>query len=155
MAPLLVLIVTFTLLSAVNKFLLNGKLSISQTGRYALAAMLLLTGTAHFTSSGSDMMVEMMPDVIPFKLKFVYFTGACELAAVLGLILNKTSRLAAILLIVFFIAVLPANIAGSLKQVNYSGMDYGAAYLLFRIPLQIFFIWWAWYFGLRRNHVTV
>jgi len=45
------------------------------------------------------------------------------------------------MLIVFFIAILPANIAGSLKQVDYGGMESGAVNLLLRIPLQILFIW--------------
>jgi uncharacterized membrane protein len=54
-----------------------------------------------------------------------------------------------VLLIVFFIAVLPANVVGSIKQVQMGGMEYGTAYLWFRIPLQIFFIWWTWYFALR------
>ena len=149
MTPLIVLIATFLVLFVANKFLLGGRFSISHIGRFSMAAMLLVTGVAHFTTT--DPMVEMMPDIMPLKRELVYFTGVCELAAVVGLVWNRTARLAAILLIVFFIAILPANIAGSLKQVNLGGMEYGAAYLLFRVPLQISFIWWVWYFGLRRN----
>lgn len=63
---------------------------------------------------------------------------------------DKTAKLASIMLIIFFIAVLPANIAGSLKSVQFGGMDYGPAYLFFRIPLQLFFIAWVWYFGILR-----
>jgi|CXWL01.1.fsa_nt_gi uncharacterized membrane protein len=149
MAPLIVLIVTFTVLFATNRLVLGSRLTMSQVGRFAMAAMLFVTGIAHFTST--DPMIEMMPDAVPFKRELIYFTGICELAAVVGLIWSKTSRLASILLIVFFIAILPANIAGSLKQVNFGGMESGAIYLLFRVPLQILFIWWAWYFGLRLN----
>jgi len=149
MAPLIVLIASFIALFAGNRFLLGGRFSISLIGRLSMAAMLLVTGVAHFTSTGP--MVEMMPDIMPLKRELVYFTGVCELAAVVGLVWNRTSRLASILLIVFFIAILPANIAGSLKQVNFGGMEYGAAYLFFRVPLQVLFIWWVWYFGLRRN----
>src|SRR5688572_11896745 len=93
----------------------------------------------------------MMPDFMPAKRELVYFTGVCELAAVVGLLWEKTARLASILLIVFFVLVLPANIAGSLKSVSFGGMEYGPSYLLFRMPLQIFFIWWVWHFGVRRN----
>ena len=63
---------------------------------------------------------------------------------------DRTARLAAVMLIIFFIAVLPANIAGSFKEVKIGGMDYGPWYLLFRIPLQIFLIWWVYYFGVKR-----
>jgi uncharacterized membrane protein len=148
MAPLIVLLAVFAILIAADRFLLGYRIGIPLTGRIAISAMLLVTGIAHFTST--DLMVEMMPDAIPMKREMVYFTGVCELAAAVGLVWNKTSRLTAILLIIFFIAVLPANIAGSLKQVNLGGMEYGPLYLLFRVPLQIFLIWWVYYFGLRK-----
>lgn len=148
MAPLIVLLTTFAFLTAVDKFLLGGRIGTSLAGRLAMSAMLLVTGIAHFTST--DAMVEMMPDLVPMKREMVYFTGVCELAAAVGLIWNRTSRLAAMMLIVFFIAVLPANIAGSLKQVDLGGMEYGPVYLLFRVPLQLFLIWWVYYFGLRK-----
>lgn len=151
MAPLIVLIVTFVALYAANKVFLDGRLTMSQTGRYALAVMMLIAGVSHFTTTGVEVMTQMMPDALPYKREVVYFTGVCELAAVPGLILQRTSRLTATMLIIFFIGVLPANVAGSLKQVAYSGMEYGALYLLFRVPLQMLFIWWAWYFGLRKN----
>jgi uncharacterized membrane protein len=149
MAPLIVLLVGFAILFIINRFLLKDKWSLSLVGRIALALMLVVTATAHFTQA--DVMVEMMPDFMPLKKETVYATGVIEFLAVAGLIINKTSKLAAILLIVFFLAVLPANIVGSLKQVNLGGMENGAAYLFFRIPLQIFFILWTYYFGVRIN----
>ncbi len=150
MAPLIFLLATFALLYLFDRFALKGKLGLSFIGRASMAVMLVVTGIAHFTSTES--MVAMMPDLMPFKREMIYFTGICELAAVVGLLWDKTSRLASILLIVFFVLVLPANVAGSLKSVQLGGMEYGPLYLLFRVPLQIFFIWWVWYFGLRQNH---
>ncbi|HEX8370340.1 MAG TPA: DoxX family membrane protein [Pyrinomonadaceae bacterium] len=149
MAPLIVLLVGFGILFIVNRFLLKDKWSLSLVGRIALALMLIVTATAHFTDT--DLMIEMMPEFMPLKRETVYFTGVIEFLAVAGLIINKTSRPASILLIIFFLAVLPANIVGSLKQVNLGGMENGAAYLFFRVPLQIFFILWAYYFGVRIN----
>jgi uncharacterized membrane protein len=111
--------------------------------------MLIVTGSAHFTST--DLMIEIMPDFMPLKKEIVYFTGVCELLAVAGLLWNKTSKLTAFMLIIFFIAILPANIVGSMKQVQLGGMENGAIYLFFRIPLQILFILWAYYFGIRIN----
>jgi uncharacterized membrane protein len=148
MAPLIFLLATFAILYLVNRFFLNRRLSISFIGRASMAVMLIVTGVSHFTST--QQMVDMMPEFMPAKREIVYFTGVCELLAVPGLLWSRTARLASILLIVFFILVLPANIAGSLKSVQYGGMEYGAMYLLFRIPLQILFIWWVWYFGVRR-----
>ncbi len=148
MAPLIFLLATFVLLYLLDRFVLGRRLGLSFIGRASMAVMLIVTGISHFTST--DEMVAMMPDFMPAKRELIYFTGVCELAAVVGLLWEKTARLASILLIIFFVLVLPANIAGSLKSVNFGGMEYGPLYLLFRVPLQIFFIWWVWYFGLKR-----
>ncbi|MBK9154725.1 MAG: DoxX family membrane protein [Chloracidobacterium sp.] len=149
MAPLLFLLVSFAILYLLDRFALSGRLGISFIGRAAMAVMLLVTGISHFTNT--EEMVAMIPDILPAKRELIWFTGVCELAAVVGLLWDRTARPAAILLIVFFVLVLPANIAESLRSVEFGGMEYGPIYLLFRVPLQIFFIWWVWYFGLSQN----
>jgi uncharacterized membrane protein len=149
MAPLIILLVTFAVLYLVDRFALSGRLGLSLVGRASMAVMLVATGISHFTNT--EEMIAMMPDFMPAKRELVYFTGICELLAVPGLLWNKTAKLTSVLLLLFFVLVLPANIAGSLKEVQFGGMEYGPLYLLFRIPLQILFIWWDWYFGLRRN----
>ena len=147
MAPLIFLLLTFAAVALADRYLLGRRVGLSMAGRIAMGVMLLVTGISHFTAT--ETMVDMMPDMLPWKRELVYFTGICELLAIPGLIWERTRRLAAVLLIAFFVAVLPANVIGSLKQVQMGGMEYGTAYLLFRIPLQIFFIWWTWYFALR------
>lgn len=149
MAPLIFLLAAFGILFLLDRYLFGEKLGISFVGRASMAAMLLVTAISHFTNTAE--MIAMMPDAMPAKREIVYFTGICELAAVAGLLWRTTAWLASVLLIVFFVLVLPANIAGSLKSVQYGGMEYGPWYLLFRVPLQIFFIWWVWYFGIRAN----
>ena len=149
MAPLIILLAAFGLMFAVNKFLLKGKFGLSLIGRISMALMLVATGIAHFTST--DLMIEIMPEFLPAKREIVYFTGICELLAVIGLLWNKTAKLTSVMLIIFFLAILPANIVGSIKEVQLGGMDYGIIYLLFRIPLQIFFIFWVYYFGIKIN----
>jgi uncharacterized membrane protein len=148
MAPLLILLGTFVVLLLLRRFLFGG-LTLGSIGRISMSAMLLATGISHFTST--ETMVEMMPEGIPAKRELVYFTGVCELLAVPGLLWTKTARLASVMLIIFFVAILPANIVGSLKQVQLGGMENGPIYLLFRIPLQILFIAWVWYFGVRKQ----
>jgi uncharacterized membrane protein len=147
--PLIVLLISFGLIFVINKFLLGGKFSLSLVGRISLAIMLLVTGIAHFTAT--DVMVEMLPEFLPFKRETIYLTGVLELSAAVGLLIDRTSKLTSVLLIIFFISILPANIIGSIKQVNLGGMENGAIYLFFRIPLQILFILWAYYFGIRLN----
>lgn len=114
-----------------------------------MAAMLLVTGIAHFTLTAE--MVNIMPEAMPLKSETVYFTGVCELLAIPGLLWIRSVKLTSVLLIIFFVAVLPANIIGSFKSVPFAGMGYGPWYLLFRVPLQLFFIWWVYYFGIRKT----
>ncbi len=152
MAPLVILLATFLVLYLLDRFALGGRLGMSFIGRASMAVMLLVTGISHFTNP--EPMVAMMPEFMPAKLEMVYFTGVLELLAIPGLLWQRTAKLTSILLIVFFISILPANIAGSLKSVNFGGMEYGPLYLLFRIPLQMLFIWWVWCFGIRRLAVS-
>lgn len=147
MAPLIILLVTFGLMYLLDRFALGGRLGLSFVGRASMAVMLIATGISHFTNT--DELVAIVPDLVPAKRELVYLTGVCELLAVPGLLWSKTAKVTSILLLVFFVLILPANIAGSLKAVDFGGMGYGPLYLLFRIPLQILFIWWVWYFGFR------
>ena len=149
MAPLIILLVTFATLYLIDRFASKGRLGLSLIGRASMAVMLIATGISHFTNT--EQMIAMMPDFVPAKRELVYFTGICELLAVPGLLWSKTARLTSVMLLIFFVLILPANIAGSLKQVQFGGMEYGPWYLLFRIPLQILFIWWVWYFGFKKD----
>lgn len=149
MAPLIILIVSYLTILAINKFSLKSRYSKFQAGRAAMSIMLVATGIAHFTNTGQ--MVDMLPDFIPNKAFVVYATGVLELIAALGLLSDRFARPASILLIVFFICILPANIIGSIKEVALGGMENGPSYLYFRVPLQIFFIWWVYYHGIRQG----
>jgi uncharacterized membrane protein len=111
--------------------------------RYALAVMLLFTGVAHFTRIREDMM-RMMPPWVPRPLEMVYFTGLCELAGAIGLIVPSVQRVAGVALAIFFIAILPANIHAAQAHIPVAGRP--ATPLWIRVPLQVVLIvvtWWA------------
>lgn len=132
---------------AANKFLFHNKYSLSALGRLALALMLVFTGSSHFIKTGE--MVQMMPDFFPNKTAMVHSTGVLELLAAVGLMFRRTAKWVSIGLVVFLILVLPANVIGSMKRVELGGMEHGPGYLFFRLPLQMVFIWWTYYFGIR------
>jgi len=52
--------------------------------RWALAAMFLFTGLAHFTKAKYGM-APMVPEIFGNAMFWVYFTGACEIAGGIGL----------------------------------------------------------------------
>jgi uncharacterized membrane protein len=114
--------------------------------RAGLAVMLLFTGTAHFNSMRHDL-ARMVPPAIPHAMAVIYFTGVCEIAGGIGLLIPATRLAAAIALIVFFVAVLPANIRAAKAGVGLRGKP--ATRLGLRIPMQVVFIALTWWAGTR------
>ncbi|HKV64175.1 MAG TPA: DoxX family protein [Candidatus Acidoferrum sp.] len=110
--------------------------------RDGLAVMLLFTGSAHFTPMKEDL-VRMTPQWVPWPRAMVFFTGLCELAGAIGLVIPETRRAAGIALILFFIAVLPANVHAARSGITLRGKPATALWL--RIPMQILFIVLAWW----------
>ena len=107
------------------------------SARDALSLMLVFTGVTHFTSMKEDF-VRMMPPGIPWPRAIVYFTGVCEIAGAVGLLLPEFRRAAAYTLVAFFLAVLPANIHAARAGVRLRGKP--ATNLWLRIPMQVLFI---------------
>lgn len=144
MKPLIVLLGVFGLSLVITR-LLNGHMYVSLSGAIALSAMLLFTALGHFAFTKG--MAMMLPLFIPFRIQLVYITGIIEIALAAGLLIPRLQQLTAWLLIVFLLLMLPANMYASAKRINYEKGTcdgYGPSYLWFRIPLQLFFIAWAY-----------
>lgn len=150
MKPLIVLLTGFGISLIIVK-VWNGSWQFSMAGCIGMSIMLLFTAVGHFVfSKGMEMM---LPPFMPFKKAVVYATGLIELAAAIGLLLPTYRQLTGWLLILFFILILPANIYASLRNVNYQKATYdgpGHDYLWFRIPLQLLFIAWMYWFAIHR-----
>ncbi len=148
MKPLIILISSFAI-ALLGTRIFQQDWNFVLAGNVAMAVMLLFTASGHFAFPKG--MAMMLPAFIPFKKEMVLLTGVIELAAAIGLLLPSVRHLTAILLIIFFAVVLPANINAALKNVDYQKGTYsgpGSNYLWFRVPLQLFFIAWVWYFSL-------
>lgn len=151
MIPLIVLISVFIVVFFAIK-IFTGKYQLSLSGRVAMSVTLVFTAVAHFAYT--EGMAMMLPEFIPYKKLLVYITGIIELAAAIGLLLPKYKKRTATLLILFFIMILPANIYAAMHEVNYQTGNFdgeGTDYLWLRIPIQIFYIFWTWYFGIRKQ----
>jgi uncharacterized membrane protein len=114
--------------------------------RVGLAVMFCFTAAAHFNSMRPDM-VRMVPPSVPQPELMVTFTGICEIVGAVGLLVPRTRRLAAIALIVFLVAVLPANIHAALSGVTLRGAP--PTPLIPRVLLQLLFIALLWWCGVR------
>ncbi|MCL1668502.1 DoxX family protein [Elizabethkingia ursingii] len=120
------------------------------SGNLGMAVFIIFTGFSHFKFQKG--MALMIPDFIPYKMFWVYFTGVLEIASGIGLMLPQLREITAILLIVFYIVVFIANINSSKKRINIFKADHtgpGMKYLYKeRIPMQIILIAWTWLFGI-------
>ena len=90
---------------------------------HALAAIygvaFILVGISHFRNP--QIFVEITPPFLPFPLFLVYLTGAMEIAGGIGIIHPASRVLAGRLLVLFLIAVFPANLYMWLSDVPFNG----------------------------------
>ena len=152
MKPLIVLLVVFGLaLAGTSLFMQQADFQdkFMHSGQLAMSAMLVFTAIGHFAFTAG--MARMLPDWLPAKTFWVWATGVLEVLAAVGLQLPAWRTETTIALLVFFVLVLPANILGAYKHLDYQRATLdgpGPRYLWFRVPLQLFFTAWTWYFGL-------
>jgi uncharacterized membrane protein len=145
MKPLIVLVASF-IISLLTLYIIHRQFEPALSGRIAMSVMLVFTALAHFVYTKG--MTMMLPDFIPVKKQVVYLTGIIEMIAAIGLLIPVFRHGTALLLILFFIMLLPANIFAAIKHIDYQkgSSDWaGVNYLWFRIPLQIFFILWTYF----------
>src|SRR5687767_1448903 len=104
-----ILFLTFLLLLPfVGALLLNrfGKeqvVSLRFAARLGLAFVLVTTGTAHFVQT--DGMMKLLPPWVPLANELILFTGVLEIAAAVGLLVERMAVPTARCLILFLIAV--------------------------------------------------
>jgi uncharacterized membrane protein len=108
--------------------------------------MFLFTAAAHFNRMRPDL-VRMVPAIVPNPELMVTVTGICEVLGAIGLLIPQTRRIAAAALIVFLIAVLPANIHAAQSALTLNGAP--VTPLWPRIALQVLFIGLVWWAGIQ------
>ena len=82
--------------------------------RGALAAIFVVMGISHFLPKPARTMARMIPPALRFPhgftpLRLVYVTGLCEIAGGMGLLIPAVRVAAGMSLVVFLVAVFPAN----------------------------------------------
>ena len=149
MKPLIVLIAVFAITLVITK-VFRKKADFMLSGNVAMSVMLLFTSVGHFVFRKG--MAMMLPNAIPFKEGVVMATGVLEILAAIGLLLPRTRKLTGWLLILFFILILPANVYAAMHGIDIEAGTTdgpGTEYLWFRVPLQLFFIAWVYFFSVR------
>ena len=137
MAPFIVLVSLFALLSLLGYWVLPQTLGWWTSLRLALAGMFLLTASAHWGKRRPDL-IRMVPKQFPNAALLVTLTGLLELVGGIGLLIAPTAPYAAIGLLLLLLAVFPANVRGAREHLTIGGSPVPA--LLPRTILQIVFV---------------
>jgi uncharacterized membrane protein len=85
-----------------------------------------------------------VPSWMPAPRLTVYLTGVCEILGAAGILLPATRRWAGLALILFLIAVFPANVKAARENLPVAGRP--ATPLVLRLPVQLLLIgllWWS------------
>ena len=142
MLVLFILIISILIFRGLGLVGISALASWPAAVRHGLAVMLLFTASAHFAPIKKDL-IRMTPTWVPRPRAMVFFTGLCEIAGAIGLVVPATQRMAGIALILFFIAVLPANVHAASAGITLRGRPPTPLWL--RVPMQILFIALAWW----------
>jgi len=110
--------------------------------KYLLAAFYLIAGVNHFVHP--QFYLRIMPPYLPSPLFLQYVAGFFEVLLGAMVLIPKYTRLAAWGLIILLIAIFPANIHMAIHHELYP--DFSSTFLWIRLPLQLIFIAWAWWF---------
>jgi uncharacterized membrane protein len=140
-----VLVVATLVLRALGAFGVRRFASWPVSAAHGMAAMLVLTASAHFVPAGVTVMpnhadmVRIVPPFLPLADALIYLTGVLELLGALGLVLTATRWAAGLSLAALFVALVPANIYEAVADISFAN---GAAPtpLWQRIPEQILYI---------------
>jgi uncharacterized membrane protein len=141
---LLLLVTPYLILTLVGR----RRLASSKRARVGLSLFFLVAASQHFVNT--EAMAAMIPPSIPYQIGLTYLTGVFELLGAIGVWIPGLVRLTGFLLILLLIGILPANIYSAFNRVDFGGHGAGPAYLLVRVPFQLFVIWWT-YFATEQN----
>jgi uncharacterized membrane protein len=111
--------------------------------RWALAVVFTFTGVAHFTKVRHTM-ARMVPRGLGHAMAIVYFTGVCEIAGAIGIFLPRTRAIAGVCLIIFLVAIFPANVKAARERMILGG--HPATPLIPRTAMQLLLVglvWWT------------
>jgi uncharacterized membrane protein len=136
------LTVPYFVLTLINRWTsLQTKPSIR--ARVGLSVFFAFTAIGHFIRT--DEMSAMLPPWVPYRGSIIYLTGVLELLGAIGVWLPGLTRLTGLCLILMLITFFPANIYSAIDRVEFGGHGAGPAYLLVRVPFQLFLIWWTYW----------
>ncbi len=102
--------------------------------RFLLVLLFGVAGVLHFTHDVE--LAAIVPPLLPFKLEIVWFTGILEFLFALALLQNRYLPQAGMVIALFCLAVLPANIYMAMAGIPLFTDHIEPWILWLRIPMQ-------------------
>ena len=116
--------------------------------RAALAAMFVFTAVSHFHPRTRPDLIRMVPPSLQAPALLVTATGVLEFIGAIGLLVPRVQSAAAYGLIALLAGMVPANIHAARAGLIVAGRR--ASPLVWRLPLQLFWMSALWWVGSMR-----
>lgn len=110
---------------------------------YAMAFFLFFFGLSHFYKFRD--LLSMVPQWVPLPKQTVYVTGVLEIVFAFGLLIPSLRNVTGIAVVLFFIAVFPANIYKAINRIHVPGTMSNTVLSWVRLAYQPLFIVWTLY----------
>ncbi|GAA0379705.1 hypothetical protein [Bacillus horti] len=148
MITLLILIGSFAVLFLLKRAGYTQR-SNRELANYSMAFFLVFFGLSHFYKKSELMMI--LPSWVPFPEFVVYVTGVIEIVFAIGLLFERTRRVTGVLVALFFVAILPANVHKAINDLEISGAMSSTFLSWVRLFFQPIFIVWVLYSSKKQN----
>lgn len=136
------LVVPYLILTLAGRRVAALKIAPAKRAVVGLSLFFTFTAVGHFIRT--EEMAAMLPPSVPYRVGLIYLTGVLELLGAIGVWVPRLMRLTGFLLILMLVGLLPANVYAAISRVDFGGHGAGPAYLLVRVPFQLFVIWWTY-----------
>lgn len=131
----------------------NNKTYLNFAGVLGMALVLSIAGIGHFVQT--DQMSQLVPVWFPLAKETILLTGLLEIALAGGLLFKKHRAKVGVAVIVMLAVFLLVNINAAYNRIDYGGHSWGLSYLFIRVPLQLVFILWTYWFCVRKRDFVV
>jgi uncharacterized membrane protein len=137
MAPFIVLLTAFLLLGIVGWLGVPFSFGWWTALRISLAAMFLMTASAHWGRRRADL-IRIVPPRFPRPALLVSITGVLEILGAIGLLIPAIAPFAGLSLSLFLLAIFPANVHAARERLAIAGRP--VTPLIPRTAMQILFV---------------